>query len=207
MAQRDGKYVAGALNLLGKRDDLWPQLGQLRRLQIPAFRVLLLPGDRIRHRPRAEAGRGRRAGPAQIAARLSAGADLQRPLDPRPRLSPRRRAIPRPRAPDGRAQDRGAGRILAVPARNDGIATPEERAERVIIGRQIRRAASRPERREFHGADAADLSGARRRRLSGQARGRAWRAALHLARVLCALPPPGRCAARGAASAAATPSR
>ena len=48
LAKRDGKYVAGALNLLGTRHDLRPQLGQLRRLQVPAFRVLLLPGDRIR---------------------------------------------------------------------------------------------------------------------------------------------------------------
>ena len=46
--------------------------------------MLLLPGDRVRDQPRAEAGRGRGPGAAQIAARLSAGADLQRALDPRP---------------------------------------------------------------------------------------------------------------------------
>ena len=109
------------------RHDLRPQLGRAPRIPLPAFRMLLLPGDRVRDQPRAEAGRGRRPGPAQIAARLSAGADLQRALDPRSRLPPRRRRVSRPRARDGRAQDRAARRILAVPPRGPGTAGIEDR--------------------------------------------------------------------------------
>ena len=105
------------------RDDLRPQLGQLRRLPVPAFRVLLLPGDRVRDRPRAEAGRGRRPGPAQTAARLSAGADLQRPLDPRPRLPPRRRRSSSP------ASARWSSRRSSTwpNTRRSGRKTPDER--------------------------------------------------------------------------------
>ena len=91
MARRGKRIHRRRLQYPGPRHDLRPQLGRSRRIPIPAFRVLLLPGDRVRDRARLEARRGRRAGAAQNAARLSAGADLQRALDPRPRLSSRRR--------------------------------------------------------------------------------------------------------------------
>src|SRR6185312_1254401 len=48
----------------------------------------------------------------------------------------------------------------------------------------------RPEPGEPRAADAADIPGARRVRLSGHALGRAWRRALYLAADLCALSPP-----------------
>ena len=64
MAEKGGKPVAGALNLIGRGGALRPQLGLPRRLAVPAFRALLLPGDRLRDRARAEAGRGGRAGPS-----------------------------------------------------------------------------------------------------------------------------------------------
>ena len=80
MAKRGGRYIAGALNLFGEGILYRPQLGRGRISALPAFRDLLLSGDRFRHCPRLEQGGGGGAGRAQIAARLYAGGDLQRPL-------------------------------------------------------------------------------------------------------------------------------
>ncbi len=76
MARQGKRYVAGALNLIGDGDAVWAQLGLPRRLPVPAFRGVLLPRHRLRHRPRLEARRGRRPRPAQDPARLPAAADL-----------------------------------------------------------------------------------------------------------------------------------
>ena len=81
------------------RHALRPLLGRGRGAAVPAFRALLLPGDRMGHRPRPAPRRGRRAGRAQARARLRADDDLLGPLDRRPVLPPRRRQLPRPGAP------------------------------------------------------------------------------------------------------------
>ena len=76
MAKRDGRHIAGRDQFHRRRRALRPQLGRARGASLPAFRGLLLSGDRIRHRARPAARRGRRAGRAQAGARLCAGADL-----------------------------------------------------------------------------------------------------------------------------------
>ena len=93
MARHGGRYVAGALNLLGGETLYGRVWGCRRGVRIPALRGLLLSGDRVRDRPRPRAGRGGCAGAAQAAARLRARCDPQRALDPRPRLSRCRRAL------------------------------------------------------------------------------------------------------------------
>ena len=63
---RAGRRAGGGrLQSHRPRHALWPQLGLRRRLPIPAFRGLLLPGHRIRHRARIIAGGGRRPGRTQ----------------------------------------------------------------------------------------------------------------------------------------------
>ena len=76
MAKRAGRWIAGAINFIGSRHAVRPPLGRDRAPPVPAFRGLLLPGDRIRHRAQARARRGRRPGRAQARARLSAGHHL-----------------------------------------------------------------------------------------------------------------------------------
>ena len=71
----------------GRRHALRPLLGLPGEPRLPAFRGLLLPGDRLRHRPWPAARRGRRPGRPQDPTRLSAGADLLGPLDRRSRTS------------------------------------------------------------------------------------------------------------------------
>ena len=73
MARRGGRYIAGAINFIGSRCALWPQLGLHRGSSLPAFRGVLSPGHRFRDRQRAEGGRGGGAGRAQAGARLHAG--------------------------------------------------------------------------------------------------------------------------------------
>jgi hypothetical protein len=85
MAEREGRYVAGAINFIGKRRALRPALGRGGGASLPAFRGLLLSGHRLRHPPRPEARRGRRAGRAQAGARLPAGDHPLRPFHRRPR--------------------------------------------------------------------------------------------------------------------------
>ena len=65
-----------------RRRALRPLLGRDRGGALPPFRALLLSGDRGGDRARPRPGRGGRAGRAQAGARLSAGADLVRPLHP-----------------------------------------------------------------------------------------------------------------------------
>ena len=76
MAKRDGRYIAGAINFIGARHAVRPPLGRDRAPPVPAFRALLLPGDRLRDRAQAQARRGRRPGRAQAGARLPAGHHL-----------------------------------------------------------------------------------------------------------------------------------
>ena len=57
-----------------------PPLGRDRAPSVPAFRDLLLPGDRIRDRQQARPRRGRRPGRAQAGPRLPAGDHPFRPL-------------------------------------------------------------------------------------------------------------------------------
>ena len=117
MARRGADYIAGRVQHPRPRHDLRPQLGRPPRIPLSAFRVLLLPGDRVRDRPRAEAGRGRRA-----RARTNCSAAICRcrptartgsPIPASAAPSP----LSRPRARDGRAEDRAPRRILALPPR------------------------------------------------------------------------------------------
>ena len=50
MAKRDGRYIAGAINFIGSRHAVRPPLGRDRAPSVPAFRGLLLSGDRLRDR-------------------------------------------------------------------------------------------------------------------------------------------------------------
>ena len=116
MARAGGKYVAGALNLLGKETIYgrnWGSYGDYKFLHFECcyYRAIEFAID-----ARAETGRGRRARPAQAAARLSAGADLQRPLDPRPGLSPRRCPVPARERDMVEHKIEGLAEYLAVPA-------------------------------------------------------------------------------------------
>ena len=109
MCEDRGEWVAGALNLLG--DDAlygrnWGSDGSYRFLHFEAcyYRALDFAIERG-----AGAGRGRSPGRTQDPARLSAGADLQRPLDRRPRLPSRRRPLSGAGAPGDGGRDRRAG--------------------------------------------------------------------------------------------------
>ena len=101
MAEQDGHWVAGALNLVGK-DALygrnWGAVGDFRFLHFEMcyYRAIDFAIERA---PRP--CRSRSAGRTQGQPRLSAGADVERPLDPRPRVAPRRRRFPRRRTAGG----------------------------------------------------------------------------------------------------------
>ena len=86
MAEEDGRWVAGALNLIG-RDALYGRnWGALGHLQVPAFRGLLLPAIDFaieRGLSRVEAGA---QGQHKIQRGYPAGADLQRPWIAHPGL-------------------------------------------------------------------------------------------------------------------------
>ena len=49
MAKRAGRFIAGAINFIGDGRPVRPPLGRDRAASVPAFRNLLLSGDRIRH--------------------------------------------------------------------------------------------------------------------------------------------------------------
>ncbi|MET3824739.1 putative N-acyltransferase [Sphingomonas sp. PvP055] len=55
-AERDGRTIAGALNLIGERDALRPLLGLHRGSAVPPLRAVLLPGDRRSDRAGAQDG-------------------------------------------------------------------------------------------------------------------------------------------------------
>ena len=76
MAKRAGRHIAGAHQLHRRRRALRPQLGRDRGAPVPAFRGLLLPGDRIRDQARPEARRGRRARASTSWRAAIAGRDL-----------------------------------------------------------------------------------------------------------------------------------
>ena len=70
LACRDGRPIAGALNFIGA-DTLYGRYwGCGRGGAVPPFRALLLSGDRMGDRARPAVGPGRRAGRAQVRARL-----------------------------------------------------------------------------------------------------------------------------------------
>ena len=97
------------------RHPLRPLLGLHRGPPLPALRALLLPGDRLGHRPRPRPRRGRRPGRAQARPRLPAGRDPLAALARRPRLRPRRRRLPARRGPRRRRGDRGPDQPRPVP--------------------------------------------------------------------------------------------
>jgi predicted N-acyltransferase len=70
IAERDGRPIAAALDVFGAGVAVRALLGQHGARSRPAFRGLLLPGDRVLHRARHRALRGRGAGRAQARARL-----------------------------------------------------------------------------------------------------------------------------------------
>ena len=95
MAKRNGRYIAGAINFIGAGCALRPQLGRDRGASLPAFRGLLLSGDRIRDRARPRPGRGGRARGAQAGARLWASRDLFGARHRRQAVRPRDRRLSR----------------------------------------------------------------------------------------------------------------
>ena len=87
LAKRDGPLHRRRAQLHRRRHALWPLLGRDRGAPLPAFRGLLLPGHRLRHRAQARPRRGRRARRAQARPRLSAGARPIAPIRSRIRAS------------------------------------------------------------------------------------------------------------------------
>ena len=51
MAKRAGRWIAGAINFIGSHTLVRPPLGRRRASSVPAFRAVLLSGDRLRDRP------------------------------------------------------------------------------------------------------------------------------------------------------------
>ena len=105
MCRRAGRWIAGALNLIGRETLYGRYWGCHRRSPVPALRDLLLPGHRLRDRPRPEAGRGGSPGRPQAGPRLRACVDPQPALDHRSRLPRRRRPLSRRRARGGRVRE------------------------------------------------------------------------------------------------------
>ena len=114
MAERDGRYVAGALNLIGG-DCLYGRYwGCTEHHPFLHFELCYYQAIDYRDRAQARACRGRRPGRAQAGARLPADADLLGALDRRRRLSQGRRALSgRGAAAHGPAA-RGARRIRSL---------------------------------------------------------------------------------------------
>src|SRR5262249_46841707 len=77
---------------------VWPPLGLDRTPPVPAFRDLLLPGDRLCDRAQASPRRGRRRRPAQDFARLYAGDNPVGALHRRSGAAPRHCRLPHARA-------------------------------------------------------------------------------------------------------------
>ena len=100
-----------------RRLPLRPLLGLGRASPLPAFRGLLLSGDRLRHRAWPRPRRSGRAGRAQAGARLYADDDLLGALDRRSGLAARHRALPAGRARGRRRERRRAGRVRPLPQR------------------------------------------------------------------------------------------
>ena len=115
MARRDGRLIAGA-ELHRRRRSLWPQLGRHRASPVPAFRVLLLPGNRIRH----FTGPGAVEAGAQGEHKLARGyrrPNPFRPLDCQPVVPRSRGRIFVSRTRICRSGHRRSWRIRALPAR------------------------------------------------------------------------------------------
>ena len=81
-----------------RRHAVRPALGRDRASPVPAFRALLLSGDRLCDRQQAEGCRGRRAGRTQAGARLCAGDHLFLALHRRSGAAPRDRRLSEKRA-------------------------------------------------------------------------------------------------------------
>ena len=106
--------IAGALNFIGG-DTLYGRYwGCDRGPPVPAFRDLLLPGDRLRDRAWAGPRRGRRAGRAQAGARLPAGKPLSACITCRFRPAPGRCRVSEGGALRGRRRVAGADRPRAL---------------------------------------------------------------------------------------------
>ncbi len=99
MARRDGRWIAGALNLIGADGLYGRNWGCARGRALPAFRALLLPGHRARHRARPVAGRGRAP---RASTRSPAATCPSRSI--RPTTSPTRRCAARSRHRPGAAR-------------------------------------------------------------------------------------------------------
>ncbi len=93
MAKRAGPLDRRRHQLHRRRHALWPQLGRDRAPSVSAFRALLLSGHRLRDRPQAQTGRGRRPGRAQAGARLPAAHHLFRPFHRQSGLAPGGRRV------------------------------------------------------------------------------------------------------------------
>ena len=98
LAKRGNRAIAGSLHHDRRRLPVRPLLGRRRAPSLPAFRALLLPGDRLRHsaqdRPRGS-GRARRA---QAGAGISADQNLFGALHRQPGTAPRDRRLSGARA-------------------------------------------------------------------------------------------------------------
>ena len=117
MAKRGGRWIAGALNLLGADCVYGRNWGCVEDVPFLHFELCYLSGHRSRHREPAGAGRGGGAGPTQDRAGLSADSGLFRTLHRRPRAARARRAVPGGREAGGAGRDGLARRgILAVQA-------------------------------------------------------------------------------------------
>ena len=129
MAEADGRPVGGALNLRGD-DTLYGRYwGCLESHAFLHFEACYYQAIDYAIAHGLAARRGRRAGRPQDPARLPAGADLLGALDRRSGLPPRRRRLPEARAAGGRAGDRRADAVLAVPERNERRAAWRTRVE------------------------------------------------------------------------------
>ena len=141
IAERDGTPDRGGARPLRRRRALRALLGRDRARPRPALRGLLLPGDRVLHRARHRALRGRRAGRAQARARLPARGDALLPLARAPGVRARDRRLPRARGGAHRGVRRRAERAHAVQeiSRPRVDFSPESRApacsEKSTLGR------------------------------------------------------------------------
>lgn len=88
LAYQDGMPIARRAQFHRRRHALWPILGRSARRAFPAFRAVLLSGNRRGDRHGSRPDRGGRAGRAQAGPRVYAGGNRFGALDRRPRLSP-----------------------------------------------------------------------------------------------------------------------
>ena len=115
MAKRNGRWIAGAINFIGSDTLFGRNWGAVEHHPVPAFRGLLLSGDRFCDPARPQDRGSRRAGRAQAGARLPAANHLFRALHRRSRSAPGDRRLSEARA---RLCRRGRTRTGAKPVRS-----------------------------------------------------------------------------------------